>query len=172
MHKWQRMFKNICDLLSWRSGISAPPHSYYSTPREIKGQMWVFELPTLPSSPSRAPVTGIQGNISLNPLKWRRKLKSTSSSTGVQTIILITAHLKEASQFLLKKKGCAESEQLELPKSCFQCFYSWAARSCSKDTPTWRGSEECSWLPWPAPTATSDSSYVTETRCLHNKALN
>lgn len=137
---------------------------------KLRDKCGVFELPTLPKSPPKAPVTGTEGNVGLHTLRRRRKSKFTSSSTGVQTIILLVAHLEEVPQFLLRKKGCTESEQLELPKSCFQSFCSWAARSCSKDMPTCRGSEEHSWLPWPAPTATSDSSYVVETQ--HGSELN
>lgn len=53
----------------------------------------------------------------------------------------------------------------------------WAAGASQKLFPvllgrTWRGSEECSWQPWPALTATSDPSYVVQTSWLHNKALN
>lgn len=123
-----RMIKNIRDLFSWRSSIPAPPHSYYSIYWENKWQMWVFELPTLPNYPSKASVTGIEENVSLNPPKWRRKLTSTSLSTGVQTIILISAR---SPSILAKKERYAESEQLELPKSCSQCFCSWAVRCCN-----------------------------------------
>lgn len=61
---------------------------------KLRDKCGVFQS-TLPKSPPKAPVTGTEGNVSLNSLKWRRKLKFISSSTGVQTIILITAHLEE-----------------------------------------------------------------------------
>lgn len=99
-----RILKNGA-FLSWRSGIPAPSCSNYNTYWESKGQMWVFGLPTLlfPIPPPKAPITGIQGNVSLNPIRQRRKLKSTTLSASFQAVILITAHLEEAPQFLLRK---------------------------------------------------------------------
>lgn len=144
-----RILKNGA-FLSWRSGIPAPSCSNYNTYWESKGQVWVFGLPTLLFliPPPKAPITGIQGNVSLNPIRQRRKLKSTTLSASFQAVILITAHLEEAPQFLLRKKGCAESELLERPRSCSQWFCSRAAVQTLQLEMALNGIHDCTGLHW------------------------
>lgn len=166
------MFKNICDLLSRRSGIPALPHSYYSTYWEIKGQMWSLWTTNFSQiSFQGTSYRDREGNVSLNPLKWRRKFKSTNSSTDVQTLILINAHSKEVPQFFLRKAVQRLSSR-SFPKAVSSASVLELQKAAVKTRQPWRGSEECSWLLWPAPTATSHTSYVVDIRCLHSMALN